>query len=411
MKISPLDSDLNHFDTVLTTLEETVDNSSSEIILSVLIARDAIQVSLNDVSQIPQDKIIKIIELDRRLKKQANTITETGELEDWRTTLHPPKEHWWWFMKPPVHQLDRLDWLWNALTVTSLTASVSLVVDISSRFLSGGPSFLGSFAVTFQSVLTLLTAGGVLTQAGRTGIDKILLGLGIKKYLWREIQFGLSGVLLLLLIGFRSSLPKISDKFLEKGVDNYRKGDWSSAMSDYEQALSLYPDNAKAHYSLGRLYEDLQEFKKAQTQYRLAVEGGLNYAYNELARLYIQDEKYSQAVPLLLKGLDEVQKDDHEFQYALFKNLGWARFKQERYYEAEANLRDAIFHSKSFEPTPAAPHCLLAQVLEKNKGIDSSLSEWHLCIGYADPRNPYEDAWLNMGNQHIDDIEQSGQQE
>lgn len=411
MTISPLDSALNHFDTVLTTLEETVDNSSSEIILSVLIARDAVQVSLTDVSQIPQNKIIKIVELDRRLKKQANTITETGELEDWCATLHPPKEHWWWFMKPPVHQLDRLDWLWNALTVTSLTASVSLVVDISSRFLSGGPSFLGSFAVTFQSVLTLLTAGGVLTQAGRTGIDKILLGLGIKKYLWREIQFGLSGVLLLLLIGFRSSLPNISDKFLEKGVDNYYKGDWSSAMSDYEQALSLYPDNAKAHYSLGHLYEDLQEFKKAQTQYRLAVQGGFNAAYNELARLYIQDEKYSQAVPLLLKGLDEVQQNEHRTQSALFKNLGWARFKQERYDEAEANLRDAIFHSKNFEPTPAAPHCLLAQVLEKNKGIDSSLSEWHLCIGYADPRKPYEDAWLNMGNQHIDDIEQSGQQE
>jgi tetratricopeptide (TPR) repeat protein len=411
MTISPLDSALNHFDTVLTTLEETVDNSSSEIILSVLIARDAIQVSLNDVSQIPQDKIIKIIELDRRLKKQANTITETGELEDWRTTLHPPKEHWWWFMKPPVHKLDRLDWLWNALTVTSLTASVSLVVDISSRFLSGGPSFLGSFAVTFQSVLTLLTARGVLTQAGRTGIDKILLGLGIKKYLWREIQFGLSGVLLLLLIGFRSSLPKISDNFLEKGVDNHYKGDWSSAMSDYEQALSLYPDNAKAHYSLGRLYEDLQEFKKAQTQYRLAVQGGFNAAYNQLAKLYIQDKKYSQAVPLLLQGLDNVQKDEHRIQSYLFKNLGWARFKQERCDEAEANLRDAIFHSKNLEPTPAAPHCLLAQVLEKNKGIDSSLSEWHLCIGYADPRNPYEDAWLNMGNQRIDDIEQSGQQE
>jgi len=411
MKISPLDSDLNHFDTVLTTLEETVDNSSSEIILSVLIARDAIQVSLNDVSQIPQDKIIKIIELDRRLKKQANTITETGELEDWRTTLHPPKEHWWWFMKPPVHQLDRLDWLWNALTVTSLTASVSLVVDISSRFLSGGPSFLGSFAVTFQSVLTLLTAGGVLTQAGRTGIDKILLGLGIKKYLWREIQFGLSGVLLLLLIGFRSSLPKISDKFLEKGVDNYRKGDWSSAMSDYEQALSLYPDNAKAHYRLGHLHEKLQEFKKAQTQYRLAVQGGFNLAYNRLAGLYIQKKKYSQAVPLLLKGLDKVQKNEHENQYAFSTNLGWARFKQERYEEAEAHLRNAIFHSKNLEPTRAAPHCLLAQVLEKNKGIDSSLSEWHLCIGYADPKNPYEDAWWNMGNQHIDDIEQSGQQE
>ncbi|NEQ85288.1 MAG: tetratricopeptide repeat protein, partial [Moorea sp. SIO2I5] len=148
-----------------------------------------------------------------------------------------------------------------------------------------------------------------LTKAGRTGVEEIISRLGIPKYLWQEVKLGLSGVLLLFLIGFRASLPLISGYFNEQGLKNYDNGDWSSAQSDYERALSLNPDNADAHYNLGSLYEDLQELDKARTQYRLAAQGGLDAAYNNLGRLYIIDKKYSEAVSLLLKGLDNLQEE------------------------------------------------------------------------------------------------------
>ncbi|NEP48891.1 MAG: tetratricopeptide repeat protein [Moorea sp. SIO3C2] len=404
MSILELESTLNRYEAALTALEKTDNKPSPEAILRLLIARNVVQEKFADIAHISKDKLIKLIELDSRLKNQAGLITQTVELADWRTSFHPPKDYWWWFLETPTHRLDRFDWLWNALTVTSLTASVSLVVDISSRFLSTSPGFIGSFAVISQSALTLLTAGGVLTKAGGRGIEEILSRLKIKQYLWQEIKLGLSGVLLLSLIGFRTSLPLISGYFNEQGVKNYDDGDWSSAQSNYERALSLNPDNAEAHYYLGLLYEDLEELDQARTQYRLAVQKNLDDAYNELGRLYIQDKNYSQAVSLLLKGLDTVPEAETETQYALLKNLGWARLKQGRYADAETYLRDAIELDKTFTRTPAAAHCLLAQVIENKpeKDPDNALAEWKICLRYTDIRNPDEDIWVGMARERID---------
>ncbi|NEO47299.1 MAG: tetratricopeptide repeat protein [Moorea sp. SIO4A3] len=413
MSILELYSTLKHYEAALTAVEKTDNKPSAEAILRVLIARNVVQEKFADIANISKDQLIKLVKLDSRLKKQAGLITQTVQLADLRTSFHPPKDYWWWFLEAPTHPRDRLDWLWNAGTVAFLTGSVSLVVEISSRFLTTSPGLLGSVAVISQSTLTLLTVGGVLTKAGRRGIEDILSRLGIKKYDREEFKLGLSFVLLVLLIGFRASLPLISDCFNKWGFDkNDNKGDWSSAQSDYERALSLNPDNAEAHYNLANLYEDLQDFNKARTHYRLAAQGGLDAAYNNLGRLYIQDKKYSQAASLLLQGLEILQKGDAETKYALLKNLGWARLKQGRYADAETYLRDAIELDKilqqKFNETPAAAHCLLAQVMEKNTP-DNALKEWKMCLRYADIRNPDEDIWVGMARERIDAQDKSSE--
>jgi len=263
---------------------------------------------------------------------------------------------------------------------------------------SGGLNLLGSFAVISQSVLMLLTTGGVLTEAGRKGIEEVLSQLGIKKYLWQEVKLGLSVVLLFLLIGFRASLPQIAAYFNERGLNKYLDGNWSSAQSDYELALALNPDNAEAHYNLGRLYEDLEELDKARTQYRLAAQGDLDAGYNELARLYIKSKKYSEAASLLSRGLELASDEDKETRYALWKNLGWAQLGQKRYAEAESSLREAI----SLDQTRASAHCLLAQVLEGKGAPKSALMEWETCLRYADPRYSEEYDWIEKARQRID---------
>jgi tetratricopeptide (TPR) repeat protein len=415
MSILELYSTLKHYEAALNALEKTDNKPSAEAILHVLIARNIVHEKFADIAHISKDKLIKLVELDSRLKKQAGLITQTVELADWRSSFHPPKDYWWWFLEAPTHPRDRLDWLWNALTVTSLTASVSLVVEISSRFLTTSPGFLGSVAVISQSTLTLLTVGGVLTKAGRRGIEDIFSRLGIKKHDREEFKLGLSIVLLVSLFGFRLSLPLISSYFDKWGLENYYDGDFSSAQSDYERALSLNSDNAESHYNLANIYEYLQDFKKARTHYRLAAQGGLDAAYNNLGRLYINDKNYSQAVSLLLTGLENMQEEDiknkllqkeeikiqNETQYALLKNLGWARLKQGRYGDAETHLRDAIEVEKTFKQTPAAAHCLLAQVMEKN-APDNALKEWKMCLRYADPSNPDEDIWVGMARERVD---------
>ena len=399
MTISQLYSAIRRYEAALIELENAVENLSNEVILSVLIARDAVQAELTAVTQIPKRKLIAVTQLDGRLKKQARSIAQTVQLADWRASFNPPKEAWWWFLEIPIHPLDRFDWLWSAFQVVFLTGSLSLVVDISSRFLSGGLDVLSSFTVVSQSVLTLLTVGGALTKAGQTAIEQAFLRLGIKQYLWQEIKLGLSALLLLVLIGFRAFLPQIATCFNEWGLEKYIAGEWAIAQSKFERAIGLNPDDAAAHYNLGRLYEDLQDLDQAKAQYRLALRGGLDVAYNALARLSIQNKKYSEAVSLLLKGLEIAPEKDDQVRSALLKNLGWARLKQQRYAEAESNLREAI----RLDQKRASAHCLLAQVLEERKGAPkSALKEWEICLRYANSRYPEEDIWIGMAQERID---------
>jgi hypothetical protein len=112
------------------------------------------------------EQLMALLALDQQLKQQATVIYATVDLAAWQKSFHPPETAWWWYLSEPVHRLDRHDWLWNTLTVIALTASGSLLVDISGKFLTGGPGLLGSFTVLSQSVMTVATAGGVLTQQG-----------------------------------------------------------------------------------------------------------------------------------------------------------------------------------------------------------------------------------------------------
>jgi len=403
MTILELDSALNHYEATLTVIEQAGESPSSAVILCVLMARDGVQEALTtvEISHRQEEELMLLLELDSRLKQQAGTITGVVSLADWRASFHPPPNAWWWFLEAPTHRLDNLDWLWNGCTVTSLTGSLSLVVDISSRFISGGLNIFGSFAVISQSVLMLLTTGGVLTETGRRGIEEILSKFGIKKYLWQEVKLGLSVLLLLSLMGFRAFLPQISACFNHWGLNNYINGKWSTAQSDYKLALALNPDNAEAHYNLGRLYEDLDQLNQAKTQYQLAAQGDLDAGYNALARLSIKNKKYSEAVSLLYRGLELVSEEDKETRYALQKNLGWAHLEQKRYDDAKNRLEEAISLDNTESPQASA-HCLLAEVLEERDSPKSALMEWENCLRYADRRYPEEYDWIEQARQRVD---------
>jgi tetratricopeptide (TPR) repeat protein len=409
-----LDEKIELYRQKLAAVEETSDVSEKEI-LTLLTARDRIQAALNDLTQTSDEQLLQIIELDSLLKQQAQKINQLTKLADWRTSLNIPVTSWWWFLQAPSHPLDHLDWLWNALTIASLTGSLSLVIDISTRFLSGGAGFLSSFAVISQSVLTLLTVGGVLTEAGRKGIEQTLSRFGIKTYLWQETKFGLSALLLLSLITFKASLPKIANYFNEQGLKHYQASEWDNAISDYERAISLDPENAQVHHNLGRLYQQLRDVNKAQTEYRLAIRGDIAIAYNDLARLYLNENKPDEAMSLLFKASDlepklgqTLSQDDKLLMYEIRKNLGWARFEQKRYADAQAELKDAIAINKTIADrskhhTYASAYCLLAKVLEDNdnpnRNPEEALKQWKFCNKYGNSRVPEEDAWMGIAEQ------------
>jgi tetratricopeptide (TPR) repeat protein len=180
------------------------------------------------------------------------------------------------------------------------------------------------------------------------------------------------------------------ESYNDRGLENYMASQLSEAVSNLASALKLDPNCAEAHYNLGSLYEDLGDFDRARSEYRMAMLGGLAAAYNNLARLHILEKDYRKAVDLLLKGLKLAEHDAEK--YALWKNLGWARLEQGRYAEAKACLMSAI----DLQREQAAAHCLLAQTLEGQGKNGDALVEWEHCLQYATSYRPDEDPWIDL---------------
>ena len=382
----------------LNILEDIAPSPSTKHVVDVLVSRDIVQTYVLQKDEFSTDYIaenlIIIFELDCRLKKQAELINSTINLTDWQASVASSSEAWWWHLKAPNR--NRFDWLWGGLTVLCLTAALSFVTDISSRFLSGGPDVLGAFAVIIQSALTLLVAGGALTKAGGDAVRSILKNLKIPENLWHEARLGFAILLLLSLIGFRAALPNVAVHYNNRGFLSHKSGQLTSARFDYERSLKLSPDYAEAHYNLGILYEDLHDFERAGTEYQIAVQGSLDAAYNNLARIYILDANYSVAISLLLEGLDLAGDD---VIYDMLKNLGWARLGQKRYAEAKVHLQNAI----ELEDNRAPAYCLLAQVLDAQGDNEPAQIAWHKCLSFASERYPDEDVWIGMARQHLRD--------
>lgn len=426
-----LDVALRHYDDLLTMLEQSAAQSVQHrsrranntqtvqlpihqeqlqsIILKVLRSRDTVQTTLAATPKVPTETVLRLTQLDDRLRHQAGWIAETAALDNWRASIKPDDSAWWWSLKAPEHRLERLNWLWEMLSLIFLTISVSLVVVISTRFLSGGPDVLGVLAIVGQSVLTLLTAG-TLTASGRQALEQIFSQLsrfGLKKYLWQAATSALSCALFILLLLFWSRLPAISNFFNNRGLDRYVAGELANARSDFERATSLDPNNLPAHYNLGQLHEGLQQLEPARTHYLIAARGDYTPAYNELGRLTLQSGKLPEAATFLRRGLElasQLPADDerNHTTYALLKNLGWVRLEQERHVEAEELLRRAIALDSTFPYLPAAAHCLLAQVLEQKNPPDNALPEWEVCQSTLVVRNPEEDFWYHMARQRLD---------
>ncbi|MBO3462124.1 tetratricopeptide repeat protein [Aetokthonos hydrillicola Thurmond2011] len=403
---------IEHYEAAIKRLKEAGSSINAETILRVLNARDAVQAALKQQTFIPASNLIKLIELDGAFRDSAKVITKAindktaEQLAYWRESVQPNAEAWWWRLDAVApHPWDVWDWLWKALTIAGWTANISLLVNIATRFLGGGVGLIGAAAVVLPSILALLQVSSELTKTGQEGLKK-LLDNRIPQQYHQEVKLAYTLLMSGVLAVFWLSLPAISNIYNHNGLKNYDNKSLGKAEQDYQRAISLNADNTEAHYNLGNLYEDWQNWEKAKKEYQIAVAGELPEAYNNLARLYIREKKYPQAAFLLTKGLELTNTPDFkklEVRYSLFKNLGWARLEQGRYEEAQRNLQAAIGITNNPEAIVqkhidnlGAAHCLLAQVLQKQKQ-PTALSHWQKCSDLGSSRNPDEDTWLHLG--------------
>ena len=415
---------LSDYRSALECLKSSEKELLPDRVIDVLVKRDSLQSMVSEPSKLTASELKEIESLDKELKEQKNVILQISNLAALRSLIKPPESNWWWYFSS---RWDDWDWLWNGLTIAALAVSLSLVVNTSSRILSGGANSENTLYVVGQSVLTLMAGGGALTQIGQKSYEKILIQLHIPKEFWQETSCGLSWLLMVSLFGINATLPSWAHRVNRNGLENFDNRRVESAKADFERAIAMRPNYGEAYYNLGWLYEELNDLDKAKVQYEVAVQSdpqrfdsGITYvkALNNLGRLYILKKEYGTAVHLLRKGFDSfndlglqdrdgknMSKEQRDVYYSLYKNLGWARLMQESYDVAESRLKMAI----KIDTNRSSAHCLLAQVVDAKFPQEpaKSLDLWRRCIAVVTPSDlakPEEDNWSALANKRIEKI-------
>lgn len=165
-----------------------------------------------------------------------------------------------------------------------------------------------------------------------------------------------------------------------------RLEDYNCAKKHYQQALQLDPNYAAARYSLGSLYDKQGNYTQAEYHYRLAMQSDQPpalLAIASLARLYILQERYTDALKLTHQGLTtpnlEALPSGRLTKAALLNYAGWALFKQKDYAQAQRNLQQAL----TLDPERASAHCLLGQVYEAQGNKARAIVAWQGCLHYT----------------------------
>lgn len=396
------------------------ERSFADILLDLLYRRDEIHQALREhrATRQTSQHLERLVKLDDRFRANANAISDRFNFAAYRRLLPDNTENWWWHLEDyrQPHRFDRLDWLFQSLTLLCWPFNFALLIDIGQRFLSGGVGVGGVIAVLAPTLLTLLQANSELTQTGKEAFDRLIDRLGIPSQWREEAKFGSTFLLLVGLGTLWSYLPEFGVRYNQEALAAYESGDIASAEKHFKQAIALDPNNVKAHYNLGDLYETRQDIQQAREHYQIAAQSQLPEAYNNLARLDIQDRNYEAAVSRLQKGLqladnpnlsDDLKTTD-EIRYSLLKNLGWARLQQDRLDEAQEYLTSAITLSnqlsgddRRYIRNPGSAACLLAQVLDKQDQPTAAIVYWQQCSEQASSSDPNEDRWLYQAKQKL----------
>ena len=101
--------------------------------------------------------------------------------------------------------------------------------------------------------------------------------------------------------------PDDIDIYVNLGSAFYDKEDYNNALAVYRQALELQPYNAKIHCNLGFLYWGKGDTEEAIKSYELAIKYNKNYdiAYNNLGVIYLDDlGRVNNAIELFKNAVD-----------------------------------------------------------------------------------------------------------
>ncbi|NEQ73285.1 MAG: tetratricopeptide repeat protein [Okeania sp. SIO2C9] len=389
---------------------DRLDSSETEVtetrVYEVLLARDAVENLLRKRVEGTESPLAELVELDQRLKVHNDLIGTTLNLKNWREVLNPPETAWWWYCcpTPVVSVWDRLDWLWNTLTITSLTMVGSLMINITNAMSAGGAvQWPETFMTLLQGTGLALVAGGTLTSAGQAQVEKLLEKLNIPPEFRAEATLSMAITLLLISTGIYNVLPKY---LLYLGTQNYERGELPKALIRLTQASQIQPDNPEINIALGKVYESLNETSNAMAEYIKVIPAGLPEAFNSMGRVMIaKNPKRAEAIlrlgvqrAFIRRKLNQVAEEESvDMRYQFRTNLGWALLQQERYEEAREELQAAVQFNEQFPDKQLGSGMASCFLIKANLALGNqteAIENWPACRSQAHPKFLSEYQWI-----------------
>ncbi len=377
-----------------------VTNFTPPTLLDALLLRDAIEQAAPS-GNVDSRCVNDILKTDKTLRSlpQRTFYRARKSLIEWRQSLTPPPDAWWWFLDRALPApMKRLEGIALVSSVVLFPFSLGVAIELARLYGTDSIGILSllPIAATFLGSFSL---GGVLSLSFRDRWTEVLEEIGFGPRL-RVTVTCLLFILLSLIVVLWFARPWFSKRYNDTGVSalvtQRPRTQLSSAQMNLERAVRFDPTNPVAHYNLGRVYEDLLDDDRAISEYLVAFAAGLDLAGNNVGHLYLLRGQYDRAAFVLQRTFlladPEAKGGDHDLRYTVLKNFGWARFGQSRFPEARRLLEEAI----RIEPDRADAHCLLAKTLNAmNDRI--AQNEWRSCLGLAwhDTNEPASETWIS----------------
>jgi len=413
-ELEDLESALATYKESLLVVQEKGLSASKKDVLDVLLARDKVAEELNTKELADPKKIserlfeidAEVTDLDEQLKESGDTIAIIANLDKWSERFQSAENAWWWKFEEPekVDPWDRLDWLWDALTLAFLALTASFMVSIFQALSVGDLTIMATFSTIAQLGGLAVVSQGALTQNGQQKAKQFLYQFNVPPKFQSEAMLVLS---ILLFVAVYTSHKTLDQYYLQQGANQYAQGSLGDAEVTFRRGLEIDPDNSEFNTQLGKIYESLGDLNSAIAQYNIGAQGGEVVSINNLGRVYINSPNpitgipnYGLAESFLLLGLQRAEMtatDNKDLLYQLNRNVGWSLLMQEKYEVAETFLLKAVKLDREIEGNQTGggmAYCFLAQVYTAQKNDEDADLFWRECIEHARPETIHEYKWM-----------------
>jgi tetratricopeptide (TPR) repeat protein len=162
----------------------------------------------------------------------------------------------------------------------------------------------------------------------------------------------------------------ISEIHFCRGTMQYMSGRGAEAITQYDRAIELSPQCARAYNNRGGAYLILSEHSEAISDFNKAIELSPNYvsAYHNRANAYLDSEQYVKAIADYTRAIEL----DPTFVKAYF-GRGYAHLALEHYNEAISDYTRAIQLNPTYARAYYTRSISYAQLGERDKAIQDML--------------------------------------